>query len=104
MRQGENDRGTGSTGALRQRLSAVGTFSRYALHRFSRDGCFAASGALSYTTLVSLVPLGVIALGSLSSFPIFAPVRDQLLRLVLGNFVPSIGEQAAWWFRAFAES
>src|SRR5439155_11365233 len=25
-------------------------------------------------------------------------------RLALENFVPAIGEQAAWWFRAFAES
>jgi membrane protein len=74
------------------------------LRRFNVDGCFAASGALSYTALVSLVPLAVIALGSLSSFPIFAPVRDQILQLALENFVPSIGEQAAWWFRAFADS
>jgi membrane protein len=79
-------------------------FALYTLGRFNSDGCFAAAGALSYTTLVSLVPLAVIALGSLSSFPIFAPVRDQILGWVLGNFVPSIGEQAAWWFHAFAES
>ena len=104
MRQGENDRGTGSTGALRQRLSAVGTFSRYALHRFSRDGCFAASGALSYTTLVSLVPLGVIVLGILSAFPNFADVRQELLDLVFRNFVPQISAQAAWWFQYFAGS
>src|SRR5262250_1684088 len=99
MRQGENDRGTGSTGALRQRLSAVGTFSRYALQRFSRDGCFAASGALSYTTLVSLV---VIVLGILSAFPNFADVRQELLDLVFRNFVPQISAQAAWWFQYFA--
>src|SRR6266568_2087432 len=105
MRQAR-DRGReiGMVGALRRRLAAARTFSLYALHRFNVDGCFAASGALSYTTLVSLVPLAVIALGSLSAFPIFAPVRDQLLALVLGKFVPSIGEQAAWWFRTFADS
>jgi membrane protein len=85
-------------------VTTTSAFALYALRRFNVDGCFAASGALSYTTLVSLVPLAVIALGSLSSFPIFAPVRDQILQLALENFVPSIGEQAAWWFRAFAES
>jgi len=97
-------RSAGWCGRLRQIAAAAATFLLYSSRRFNADGCFAASGALSYTTLVSLVPLGVIALGSLSSFPIFAPVRDQLLQLVLGNFVPSIGEQAAWWFHAFAES
>ena len=97
-------RSTGRGGTLRRLVTTATAFALYALRRFNLDGCFAASGALSYTTLVSLVPLAVIALGSLSSFPIFAPVRDQILRLVLENFVPSIGEQAAWWFRAFAES
>jgi len=48
--------------------------------------------------------LAVIALGSLSSFPILAPVRERLLGLAMENFVPSIGSQAAWWFRTFADS
>jgi len=91
-------------GALRRRLAAARTFSLYALHRFNQDGCFAASGALSYTTLVSLVPLGVIALGILSLFPNFAAVRQEALGLVFRNFVPAISEQAAWWFEYFAGS
>jgi membrane protein len=97
-------RATGWGGKLRHRAATVAAFTLYSLRRFNADGCFAASGALSYTTLVSLVPLAVIALGSLSSFPIFAPVRDKLLGLVMENFVPSIGSQAAWWFRTFADS
>jgi membrane protein len=104
MQQAENDRSPGLIGRLRRRLAAAGTFSRYALHRFNRDGCFAASGALSYTTLVSLVPLGVIALGILSAFPNFAGVRQELLDLVFRNFVPTISGQAAWWFQYFAGS
>jgi membrane protein len=104
MPQTENDRAAGLIGVLRPKLAAVGIFSRYALHRFSRDGCFAASGALSYTTLVSLVPLGVIVLGILSAFPNFADVRQELLDLVFRNFVPAISGQAAWWFQYFAGS
>jgi membrane protein len=112
MRQGEDggppDRGpserngAGRLDALRQRPAAALTFCRYALHRFNADGCFAASGALSYTSLVSLVPLGVIALGILSAFPMFAGVRQQLLALVFRNFVPTISDEAAWWFEYFA--
>lgn len=91
-------------GRLRRKLAATVTFCRYALHRFNRDGCFAAAGALSYTTLVSLVPLGVIGLGILSAFPNFAAAREELLGLIFRNFVPDIGEQAAWWFQYFAGS
>ena len=94
----------GRNGALREKLLAVLTFCRYALHRFNQDGCFAAAGALSYTTLVSLVPLGVIALGVLSAFPNFATVRQELLALIFRNLVPQIGEQVNWWFQYFAES
>jgi membrane protein len=89
---------------LRRGLVSIATFSFYALHRFNHDGCFAASGALSYTTLVSLVPLGVIGLGVLSAFPTLAGSREELLQLLFRNFVPGISEQAAWWFQHFAGS
>ncbi|HTV43884.1 MAG TPA: YihY family inner membrane protein [Stellaceae bacterium] len=91
-------------GRIGRRAAGAAAFIAYLLRRFNSDGCFAASGALSYTALVSLVPLAAIALGSLSVFPIFGQVHDELLALIFRNFVPSIGEQAAWWFRAFANS
>src|SRR3954453_9868681 len=105
MRHAEQrGRRAGGIGELRRRLAAVRTFSLYALHRFSRDGCFATSGALSYTTLVSLVPLGVIVIGILSVFPTFADTRQELLSLAFRYFVPAISEQAAFWVQYFAGS
>src|SRR5215475_5552946 len=89
---------------LHRKFVDAGAFSIYALNRFNRDGCFAASGALSYTTLVSLVPLGVIAFGILSAFPNFIDIRQEVLGLVFRNFVPAISEQASWWFQYFAGS
>jgi membrane protein len=94
----------GRGGGLRKRAATAAAFTLYSLRRFNGDGCFAASGALSYTALVSLVPLAAIALGSLSVFPIFGQLHDQILGFVFKYFVPSIGEQAGWWFRAFANS
>jgi membrane protein len=89
---------------VQRAITTSAAFAMYSLRRFGADGCFSASGALSYTTLVSLVPLAVIAFGTLSAFPIFAQVHDELVALVFRALVPSIGEQAAWWFRAFADS
>src|SRR6516225_8022652 len=100
----EQSRPAPRRGKLRQTLATLAAFAAYSLRRFLADGCFAASGALSYTTLVSLVPLAVIAFGTLSAFPIFAQVHDELVALAFSALVPSIGEQAAWWFRAFADS
>src|SRR5579864_9405506 len=103
-REVEQGRSSRNGSKLRRMAVTAGAFIAYVLRRFSADGCFAASGALGYTALVSLVPLAAIALGSLSVFPIFGQVHDQILALVFKNFVPSIGDQAAWWFRAFANS
>jgi membrane protein len=100
----EHSRPAAGRGRLGQALLRLAAFARYLLHRFIADGCFSASGALSYTTLISLVPLAVIAFGTLSAFPIFSQVHDELVALVFRNLVPSIGEQAAWWFRTFADS
>jgi membrane protein len=89
---------------LRRMAATLGAFSLYVFRRFFRDGCFAASGALSYATLVSLVPLGVIALGSLSAIPILSAARDRLLAAMFHYFVPAVGEQAAAWVRTFTTS
>jgi membrane protein len=89
---------------LRQRLATLAAFALYSLRRFNDDGCFAASGALSYTTLVSLIPLAVIALGSLAVFPILSKVHDELVGMLFRSLVPAVGEQAEWWFRTFTSS
>ena len=101
--EAEKRRGT-RPGVMRGAAATAGAFTLYSLRRFNADGCFAASGALSYAALVSLVPLAVIALGTLSVIPIFSNLHDEILALVFKYFVPSIGEQAGWWFRAFANS
>ena len=94
----------GAVQPIWRRVVTAAAFIRYALARFNRDRCFGAAGALSYTALVSLVPLGVIALGILSIFPTFAAVREQLLAVLFRDFVPAVGEQAAYWFSGFASS
>jgi membrane protein len=91
-------------GRLRQAAATLAAFAMYSLRRFSADGCFAASGALSYTALISLVPLAIIAFGTLAVFPILSKVHDELVALVFRALVPSVGEQAEWWFRTFTNS
>ncbi len=68
------------------------SFSRFIWQRFVDDKCFETAGALSYTTLVSLVPLTVAVFAMFSVFPVFQPARDTLINFVFQNFVPSAGE------------
>jgi len=87
---------------LAEGYHTVAAFSRHVALRFIKDGCFTSAGALSYTTLVSLIPLTAIVLAVLSAFPIFADTRDQMLATLFTNFVPQIGTEIEWWFRYFA--
>jgi membrane protein len=68
------------------------TFSHFLWQRFLDDKCFETAGALSYTTLVSLVPLTVAVLAMFAAFPMFEEARDTLINFVFSNFVPAAGE------------
>ncbi|RDS83113.1 YihY family inner membrane protein [Dyella monticola] len=68
------------------------TLGRFLWRRFLDDKCFETAGALSYTTLVSLVPLTVAVLAMFAAFPMFEEARDTLINFVFSNFVPAAGE------------
>jgi membrane protein len=80
------------------------TFSRFIWQRFIDDKCFETAGALSYTTLVSLVPLMVAVLAMFSVFPVFEPARNMLLNFVFSNFVPATGEKVQETLLSFARN
>lgn len=78
------------------------SFGRFLWQRFVDDKCFETAGALSYTTLVSLVPLMVAALAMFAAFPVFAQSRDLLLDFVFRNFVPAAGSYIQDALQGFA--
>lgn len=57
--------------------------------RFSEDRCVQFAASLTYTTLLALVPIVVIALAILSAFPMFTDLMTQLKVFILLNFVPT---------------
>jgi len=78
------------------------SFSRFIWQRFLDDKCFETAGALSYTTLVSLVPLTVAVFAMFSAFPMFADARNTLIGFVFNNFVPAAGETVQATMLGFA--
>lgn len=79
------------------------SFTRFTWLRFLDDKCFETAGALSYTTLVSLVPLTVAAFAILSAFPVFAEWRVSLASYAFQNFVPAAGVKIQEYMLAFAD-
>lgn len=79
------------------------SFTRFTWLRFVDDKCFETAGALSYTTLVSLVPLTVAVFAILSVFPVFAEWRGSLANYAFQNFVPATGMKIQEYMLAFAD-
>ena len=86
------------------RPAAVVRLCRVVLSRFIDDRCLPGAGALSYATIVSLVPLIAIAFAVFSGFPIFAPLRARLLGSVMANFAPEIGAESAAMLTSIADN
>src|SRR3954469_14739694 len=56
--------------------------------RFKEERALQTAGSLSYTTLLSLVPLLTVALAIASAFPVFAQALDALRGFIVHNFLP----------------
>ncbi len=59
------------------------------------------SAALSYTTLLAVVPFISIALAIFAAFPMFADVRMQVQDFLIQNFVPNLGENVQQYMAEF---
>ena len=70
------------------RMTDLLNFSRLVFRRFGKDGGMRIAASLSYTSLLALVPLGVIAFSVLKAFPVFDSIRDRLQALIFEAFLP----------------
>lgn len=76
----------------------------YASKRFIKDSCARSAAALSYSSLLALVPLMTIALTILSAFPAFSEARVQLQSWVFRNFLPDAGIEISDQLTSFVEN
>jgi membrane protein len=73
--------------------------------RFSQDRCGQMAASLTFTTLLSLVPLVAIALTVFSAFPVFSDVSEVIKKFVAANMLPDTGGKlVASYIEQFSES
>lgn len=70
--------------------------------RFVEDRCTRAAAALSYTTVLALVPLTVVAFALLTALPASEALMARAQAFVYGNFVPATGEVVLRYLEQFA--
>lgn len=80
-------------------------FMRFIVARFDRDRCAQIAGSLTFTTLLSLVPLVTIALTLFSAFPVFESYSAQIKQFLTGNLMPDIASKViTQYMRQFTDS
>ncbi len=77
-------------------------FAHYFWRHFLSDNCLQHATALSYTTLLSLVPLMAVMLSIFTAFPLFEDVSFQVQSFVFENFVPASGEVVHQYIQEFS--
>lgn len=80
-------------------------FILFVAERFRQDRCVQIAASLTFTTLLSLVPLITIALTLFSAFPVFEDFSTQIKTYLLGNLMPeTAGKVITHYTEQFAES
>jgi membrane protein len=90
---------------MHRRLNDFRQFARLVGQRFVQDRCNQIAASLTFTTLLSLVPLITIALTLFSAFPVFADFSSSIKQFVLSNLMPETGGKLITrYMEQFAES
>lgn len=88
-------------------FSGIPRVRRLAAHvwrHFGEDRLFDEAASLSYTSLLSMVPLLAVVFGVASIFPVFQQWSEQLQAFVFSNFLPASGYQIQLYVAGFLES
>lgn len=82
---------------------AAQSFLPYLWQRFQADGCTAIAAGLSYTSLLSMVPMLAIGLAMFAAFPAFASLRGQLIDVLASNLAPDLADTATVYLQGFVD-
>lgn len=77
-------------------------FARIVVRQFDEDRCMQIAASLTFTTLLSIVPLVTVALTLISAFPVFGHMSEALQRFMLERLVPESAGTIAAYAEQFA--
>ena len=84
------------------RYYACDRFIRFVIQHFIQDECTYIASALSFTTLLAIVPLMSVGLAIFSTFPIFQNLAEPVQNFIFDNFVPATGKVVQAYLQQFA--
>lgn len=84
-----------------EKANNIRKFSIHLITRIKGDAILRVASALSYTSLLALVPLFAIGFAIFGAFPMFAEYREQLQQTIIQNFLPGMGDEINNYFNEF---
>ena len=87
----ENEPSSQQKNSFLARATAALGYLRHVLSRFATDQCPQRAAALTYTTLLAMVPLLAISFAVFSAFEAFGAMQNQVQSFIFENFVPQVG-------------
>lgn len=78
-------------------------FACFIIARFEVDRCREKAASLTYTTMLSIVPIFTVLLVILSSVPALQTAKGQIQQLIYQNLLPSSGLQVSNYIDDFAD-
>ena len=78
-------------------------FLKFLTRHFLEDDCQQKAASLTYTTMLSIVPILTVLLMILSSVPALASVRAQIYQVIYSNLLPQSSVQVSQYINDFAE-
>lgn len=79
-------------------------FLMYLIKNFIDDNCSQKAALLTYTTLLSIVPILTLLFVILSTIPQLAGVREQIQNAIFSNILPSTGLQVTKYLNQFTSN
>ena len=93
----------GVTGTLQRVVIVTRRLVRRVVIRLREDGCLRVAAALSFTTLLALVPFVTVVFSMMSLFPVFEQWGQALDEFMYRNFVPAVGEDVKSYLSQFTQ-
>jgi membrane protein len=78
-------------------------FLLYMARRFQEDRALQTAAALSYTTVLAVVPLLTVMVYVLSAFPVFKSLNGMIHDFIFTNFLPTTGEVVQKYLEQFSQ-
>lgn len=86
---------------MTKQLAKTINFGIFLTKRVKNDALLRVASALSYTSLLAIVPLLAIGLAVFAAFPVFSDTKEHLQAFIIHNFLPGMTDEVTYYFNEF---